>query len=98
MLVPLLEALFATEDAAHWVRELDNRGVPASSVRSLDEVFEAPESQPALAQVQDAVRGPLTYVRTPIGLSHTPLRPPTHSPPQLGADTDDVLGGLTAPT
>jgi crotonobetainyl-CoA:carnitine CoA-transferase CaiB-like acyl-CoA transferase len=93
-LTGLLAASFATRDGSHWVAELDARGVPASLVRSLDEVFAAPESQHALAAVTDAKRGELRYVRTPVTLSRTPLRPPTHPPPHLGEHTDEILAGL----
>jgi len=95
-IVGLLSAAFATRDAAHWVRELDARGVPASLVRTLDEVFAAPESQHALAEVADAKRGTLRYVRTPIELSDTALRPPTDPPPDLGEHTDAILARLAA--
>jgi len=78
------------------VREFDARGVPASLVRSLDEVFAAPESQHALAVIADPRRGPLRYVRTPVELSRTALREPASPPPQLGEHTDEILAGLTA--
>ena len=97
-IVGLLTDAFGTRDAAHWVYELDARGVPASLVRSLDEVFAAPESQHALAEVADAKRGALRYVRTPIEMSHTALRTPTDPPPHLGEHTDVILAELAAAT
>ncbi len=100
LLVALLAERFATDDAARWVEVLEERGVPASLVRSLEEVFAAPESQPAVHEIADPVRGPLRYVRTPIELSDTPVRRPHRPPPLLGADTDHVLAELagTRPT
>jgi crotonobetainyl-CoA:carnitine CoA-transferase CaiB-like acyl-CoA transferase len=95
-LVGLLAERFTTRDAAHWVREFDARGVPASLVRSLDEVFAAPESQHALAEIADPRRGPLRYVRTPVELSRTALRQPASPPPQLGEHSDEILAGLEA--
>ncbi|MBS1690790.1 MAG: CoA transferase [Actinobacteria bacterium] len=97
-LVELLAARFATRDAAHWVHELDARGVPASLVRSLDEVFAAPESAGAVAEIADADRGALRYVRTPVRLSATPLNDPTVPPPHLGAHTGDLLARVAAGT
>ncbi|MGE0216930.1 CaiB/BaiF CoA transferase family protein [Mycolicibacterium sp.] len=91
LIVGILSDLFKAGDAEHWVRELDARGVPASLVRSLDEVFAAPESQGALVTVPDDVRGPLGYVRTPIRLSRTALRTPAQPPPHLGQHTDEIL-------
>jgi crotonobetainyl-CoA:carnitine CoA-transferase CaiB-like acyl-CoA transferase len=93
-LVRMLSERFATEDAGHWVRRCDERGVPASLIRSLDEVFAAPESQSAVVEVPDPNRGALRYVRTPLELSGTPLRDPTRPPPQLGEHTAETLAGL----
>lgn len=96
-LVGLMAAIFGTRDAADWVHEFDKRGVPASLVRSLDEVFAAPESQHAVVGIEDSTRGTLRYVATPVELSATPLRPPTDPPPHLGEHTDEVLARLMTP-
>jgi crotonobetainyl-CoA:carnitine CoA-transferase CaiB-like acyl-CoA transferase len=98
LLVGMLCDRFAGEDADYWVERLDARGVPASLVRSLDEVFAAPESRASVAEVSDSDRGTLRYVRTPIVLSGTPLRGPSKPPPHLGADTAEVLSRLYPPT
>ena len=95
-LVQLLGERFATEEAAHWVRRFEDRGVPASLIRSLDEVFAAPESQPAVVEVPDPDRGVLRYVRTPLELSGTPLREPQRPPPRLGEHTAETLIRLAA--
>lgn len=94
-LIGLLADCFATRNAEHWVQEFDARGVPASLVRSLDEVFAASESQQAVATITDPARGPLRYVRTPVELSHNALREPTDPPPRLGQHTDEILTTLT---
>jgi crotonobetainyl-CoA:carnitine CoA-transferase CaiB-like acyl-CoA transferase len=95
LLVRILAEKFSERDAGHWVDLLDRRGVPAALIRSLDEVFDAPESQAALVDVPDPTRGgSLRYVRTPVTLSGTPLREPTVPPPHLGEHTAQILAAL----
>jgi adenosylcobinamide-phosphate synthase len=49
---------------------------------------------PAVLDEAGLTRAELRYVRTPVTLSRTPLRPPTHPPPHLGEHTDEILAGL----
>ncbi len=88
-LVEALQLRFATATAEHWVAELTTAGVPVAPVRSLDEVFAAPEARAVLQRVTEP-RGELTLVADPIRVDGTLLgvrRPP----PRLGEHTDDVL-------
>jgi len=89
--VGALAAVFATEPAAHWVRRCSEHGVPASVVRSLDEVFAAPEAAGSTFVVEDPDRGPLRYVRPPITMSDTPLRDGSLAPPRLGQHDAELL-------
>lgn len=101
--LPLREALL-TRTAAEWERDLDTLGVPASRVRSLDELID--EGQPA-------ARGLLTDVEIPtsaaggVGADTTTVQLPTagfkvngevpgpRTPPRpLGADNDRILADL----
>jgi len=91
-LVGRLQDAFATRPAQHWVDRCDEAGVPASLVRTMDQVFDAPEAAHSTFTVDDPVRGPLRYVRPPLTLSGTPLREGSLPPPQLGEHDADVLG------
>ena len=91
-LIGLLQEAFRRESAAHWVRLCEAHGVPASVVRSLDQVFAAPEAAGSTMTVPDAVRGDLTYVRPPLQLSDTPLRRVQLAPPTLGEHDGELLG------
>jgi crotonobetainyl-CoA:carnitine CoA-transferase CaiB-like acyl-CoA transferase len=93
ILVRILQEQFEQQPAEHWVRRCDQYGVPASSVRTMEQVFASPEGAALLAQVDDPTRGPLRYVRTPIDFSATPLREPAPAP-VLGADGVEVLDSL----
>ena len=96
-LVGRLQEAFSARPVAHWVAACAERGVPASPVRTMDEVFEAPEAAHSTFTVDDPVRGPLRYVRPPITLSGTPLREDPLPPPQLGEHDAELLDqGRTA--
>lgn len=89
-LIALLAAIFAKQPAAHWVALFEQSGVPASVVRSLDAVFDAPEAAQSTFTIEDPDRGPLRYVRPPITMSGTPLAESSR-PPLLGEHDDQIL-------
>ncbi len=91
-----LVAAFLERSAREWEEVLDKAGVPAARVRSLDEV---------LAEDQAKVRAfthRMHWARTPNDI-HLPtlgfkvnneVVAPDAPPPELGADTDAVLGRM----
>jgi len=92
-LVGRLQEAFLARPAAHWVAACAEHGVPASLVRTMDAVFEAPEAAHSTFVVDDPARGPLTYVRPPITMTGTPLRADPLPPPHLGEHDADLLDG-----
>jgi crotonobetainyl-CoA:carnitine CoA-transferase CaiB-like acyl-CoA transferase len=93
--VSALQAEFQSRPAAYWVSRCDDFGVPASLVRTLDQVFASTEGAATVHEVADPARGPLRYVKTPISMSRTPLREPSPAP-LLGQHRADVLAALRA--
>ena len=91
-LIGRLQEAFLAQPGQHWVDACAEHGVPASLVRTMDQVFEAPEAAHSTFVVDDPVRGPLTYVRPPITMSGTPLREGCLPPPHLGQHDDELLG------
>jgi crotonobetainyl-CoA:carnitine CoA-transferase CaiB-like acyl-CoA transferase len=95
VLEPILEALFLSQPAAHWVGVLSQHGVPATVVRNLKEVVE--DEQTAARHmtpiVKHPVAGPIRVVGVPVQLSETPGRIGKASP-LLGADTEAILADL----
>ena len=90
-LIPLLSAAFATEDAEVWIAALEAASVPTAPIRSMDEVFAAPEGAALVERVDDPGRETiLRLVRNPIRFDGSALdtRLP---PPLLGEHTDEVL-------
>lgn len=92
-LIPILSQAFATRSAAEWLGALEAAAVPCAPVRTMDEVFAAPEGAATLQGVDDPAHGPLRLVASPIRLegSTTPVRRP---PPRLGEHTDEVIEEL----
>jgi crotonobetainyl-CoA:carnitine CoA-transferase CaiB-like acyl-CoA transferase len=81
-LVPLIEQVFASRPAAEWLAALDAAQVPCAPIRSMDEVFAAPEGAALVDHVADAMHGEvLELVTNPIrldgGRTPTRLAPPT---------------------
>jgi crotonobetainyl-CoA:carnitine CoA-transferase CaiB-like acyl-CoA transferase len=86
-----VEAVVATRKRAEWVELLENVGVPCAPLQTLDQVMAHPQTQ-ALGMFQQAPQGDISLMGLPLSFDGT--RPPLRkTPPELGADTDLVLGG-----
>jgi crotonobetainyl-CoA:carnitine CoA-transferase CaiB-like acyl-CoA transferase len=86
----LIAQIVATAPRAHWQETLDAAGVPAAPLQTLDEVVAHPQTK-ALEMVQTAPGEHPALVGLP--LQFDGVRPPLRSlPPDLGAQTDRVLG------
>ena len=95
-LIPTLAALFRGKSTGEWIETLRAAGVPAGQVRSVPEVFAAPDvlGRGLVHEVPDRVHGTLRMVASPLRLSETPVRQPV-APPRLGDHTAEVLKGRT---
>jgi len=94
-----LSALTAGHTMHGLMAALEAAGVPCGPVNTIDQVFAEPQAKHRgleVAQRRDDLSSPVRTVASPIRMSRTPVaydRPP----PALGADTDEVLGGLSRP-
>jgi formyl-CoA transferase/CoA:oxalate CoA-transferase len=88
VLEPILEPVFRSRSAAHWVEILSQHGVPCTQVRNLKEVIddEQTRARNMTPVVQHAAAGPIRVLGVPIQLSETPGRIASASP-LLGADS-----------
>lgn len=95
VLEPILEAMFSSRPAEHWVQLLSNFGVPATVVRNLKEVIEDEQTSARnmTPTVQHPVAGAIRVVGVPVQLSETPGRIGGASP-LLGADTEAILKSI----
>ena len=95
-----IEAILATKPAAHWIKKLNDAGVPCGPVNTIDQVFSDPQVEHLgmVHHVDHAKLGKLAVVGQPVNLSSAPqpemFRHPT---PEPGQHTDEVLHefGLT---
>jgi formyl-CoA transferase/CoA:oxalate CoA-transferase len=96
VLEPMLEAMFRSRPAAHWVELLARHGVPATVVRNLQEVIddEQTAARNMTPVVEHAVAGPIRVIGVPVQLSETPGRIGSAAP-LLGADTAAILKAMS---
>jgi crotonobetainyl-CoA:carnitine CoA-transferase CaiB-like acyl-CoA transferase len=84
-----------TQRVEHWIRVLNDAGVPSGRVLSIGEVFADPqtEHQRMRLTIEHPRYGPLDVLGFPIKFTDDPCR--IHRPPpDLGEDTTAVLGEL----
>lgn len=92
LLLPILEAEFATRDAGDWLPELERADVPSGAINDMAQVFADPQVV-ARGLRQPVGGGAADQVANPIRYRHDPIDRPS-PPPALGADTDAVLARL----
>jgi crotonobetainyl-CoA:carnitine CoA-transferase CaiB-like acyl-CoA transferase len=91
-----MSALTAGHEMKALMTLLEAAGVPCGPVNTVDQVFAEPQALHRRLEVEQTRADLSASVRTvasPIRLSKTPVRY-DRPPPALGADTDEVLGGL----
>jgi formyl-CoA transferase len=92
VLVPMIDALMGTRTQHEWLAAFEPAGIPSGPINRIDQVFADPQVQARGMRLDLAhpLSGTVPQVRTPLGLSGTPLAY-DRAPPLLGADTADVL-------
>ena len=93
------EAWTRSRTRAEIVARFAEHGLPAGEVQTVDEVFACPQvdARSMLVEIDDLAMGRVRLARTP--LLFPEWEPVPHGPPpQLGADTDEVLGALPGVT
>jgi crotonobetainyl-CoA:carnitine CoA-transferase CaiB-like acyl-CoA transferase len=92
---PILAARFKRADSAHWLRRLDEAGIPCGPVNSVLGAFEQPQAvaREMRVEVEHPTLGPVPQVGLPYKLSATPASIRS-APPLLGEHSDEILGEL----
>ncbi len=86
----LLEEAVGKFSTAELQQALDAAGVPNAPIQSIDQVL-AHEQTRALGILQNSPDGKISLIGSPLSFDGERL-PFRLSPPELGADTDDILG------
>jgi len=90
-----IEERLKEHSSQYWIEKLNSAGVPCDRVMTLPEVFADPQTreQEMVIAVEHPGHGEVKMLGFPIKFSETPgtIRRPA---PDLGADTDAVLGEL----
>jgi crotonobetainyl-CoA:carnitine CoA-transferase CaiB-like acyl-CoA transferase len=92
-LVPLLEQIFCKEPAAHWLARCREAAIPCSLVQGVLEALQSPAGAPLVGTLTHPTIGEYQAIRYPVRFDgvRTGIGTP---PPELGANTDRVLGDL----
>jgi formyl-CoA transferase len=90
-----METLLVTESTEHWVKVLDDAGVPCGPVYTYAQLFADPQvvHRELVVHADDPELGRVPHIRTPIKMSATPVAVRVVAP-KLGQHTDTVLGAL----
>lgn len=88
----LLREVFATRTRGEWLTKMQAVGVPAGEVRSLNQVFAAPEvlDRGRVSQIPFPSGGTVPNITSPFLFEDTPVADPVAAP-TLGQDTAAVL-------
>jgi formyl-CoA transferase len=94
-LIPLLEAVTATQTRAHWIEAFQAAGVPCGAIQTYDQVFSDPHllERGYFWEGPHETLGTVRQLGSPMRLQETPPRRDTAGP-TLGQHTDEVLGEL----
>jgi crotonobetainyl-CoA:carnitine CoA-transferase CaiB-like acyl-CoA transferase len=92
---PILAKRFAAADSAHWLRRLDEAGIPCGPVNSVLGAFEQPQAvaRGMRVEVEHPKLGSVPQVGLPYKLSATPASIRT-APPLLGEHSAEILTEL----
>ncbi len=91
----LLNAEFCKQSSSYWVEKLEQFGVPAGPIYTMDEVFDDPQVKHLnmAPTVNHYARGEVSVVGQPLNFSRTPAKMICASP-DAGEHTDEILTEL----
>ncbi len=89
-------AITRTKPSAHWLKVINEAGVPCGPINSMDQVFAEPQTQHlGIARpVQHPALGAIQVVGQPFTLTDAPQPDSMRPTPELGEHTDSILAEL----
>jgi crotonobetainyl-CoA:carnitine CoA-transferase CaiB-like acyl-CoA transferase len=96
-LVPLLDAIFRTQPAEHWVARCRAAAIPVSLVQGVLEALRSEAAQPLIGTITHPDAGAYETVRHPVRFDgeRSAL---DQAPPRLGEQTEAIVRELTGTT
>jgi len=91
-----IESVLKTKGMAHWIKVLDEAGIPAGPINNVGQAIESPQAQARnmVITTEDPIAGTVKLVGNPIKLSGF-ADPKTRKPaPELDADRERILSEL----
>jgi formyl-CoA transferase len=91
-----IAAVTRTKPSGHWVKLLNDAGVPCGPINTIDKVFAEPQVRHlGIARpVRHPRLGDIEVVGQPINLSKAPQPREYRPTPDLGQHTDEILASL----
>ena len=91
-----IAAVTRTNSSAHWIKALNEAGVPCGPINTVDQTFAEPQVRHlGIARpVNHPQLGEIKVVGQPINLSDFPQPKELKPTPELGQHTEEVLAGL----
>jgi formyl-CoA transferase len=85
-----------TKSSAHWVKLLNDAGVPCGPINSIDQTFAEPQVQHLgiAKRVRHPKLGDIKVVGQPINLTKAPQPAEYRPTPELGQNTDEIMASL----
>jgi formyl-CoA transferase len=85
-----------TKSSAHWVKLMNDAGVPCGPINSIDQTFAEPQVQHlGIAKpVRHPTLGDIKVVGQPINLTKAPQPAEYRPTPELGQHTDEIMASL----
>jgi len=90
-----LVAVLTTAPTAHWIKVLDDAGVPCGPVYNYEQLFADPQvrHRGMVVHADDAELGRVPHIRTPIRMSTASVAV-RRTAPRLGQHSEEILAGL----
>lgn len=94
-LISILEEILTTKESSHWLKILEDYGVPSGPIYKMAGVYEDPhvKARNMLVEIDHPTVGKVKNIGIPVKLSQTPATI-RHAPPLLGQHTDEVLASF----
>ncbi len=94
-LISILEEILTTKESSHWLKILEDYGVPSGPIYKMAGVYDDPhvKDRNMLVEIDHPTVGKFKNIGIPVKLSQTPATI-RHAPPLLGQHTDEVLASF----